>query len=146
MIQETFHFDGKLLIGGMYFDTRGSFFPAEHWNDRILMVLGFWLENLYTIKKSESATVYMNFINGPYALKTVCENETIVLNLVKDPRSSIEHSVYMEVMHMEKLCHMIYRTVNEVLDIVDQKGWGNVETDELRIAYYKVREAEIAEV
>ena len=63
-------------------------FPARDWNDFVVVVLGWWLESVLSIRRNGTRAVQCLFVDGPYSFSiqpdgqqwsvTLIRNETVI--------------------------------------------------------------------
>lgn len=68
--------------GVLYLELDGDFFPAKNWSDRVLPVLGWWMENALALSYP-GASIRNVFMDGPYVFTTtrVSEEDQLVVSL-----------------------------------------------------------------
>ena len=56
------------VIGTIYFDLDGYFFPSDDWYDFVVALLGWLAKITANLTKSEAKTVEMSFMEGPFKI------------------------------------------------------------------------------
>jgi hypothetical protein len=59
----------RSATGNIWLDVGGCKFPAEGWNDFVVVVLGWWANALLRLLRSDSANETVNFMDGPYTVE-----------------------------------------------------------------------------
>ncbi len=59
----------RSAIGNIWLDVEGYKFPAEDWNDFVVVVLGWWANAMLRLLRNDSANETVNFMDGPYAVE-----------------------------------------------------------------------------
>ncbi|MFZ6648904.1 hypothetical protein ACO0LO_24480 [Undibacterium sp. TJN25] len=64
------------ITGGLWVSTKNKDFPAEGWNDFVVIILSWWLQELRTLSLRESNSVFLRFMDGPYHIAVSSISDT----------------------------------------------------------------------
>lgn len=56
---------GKIM-GNIYFDVDGQFYPEKNWSDFLQIVLGWWVNDFIISQKRVNENFEFRFMDGPY--------------------------------------------------------------------------------
>jgi hypothetical protein len=56
------------VTGEIWFDLDGEPFPAAHWDDFIVTLLGWWTDDIRALAANDVAVVTLQFMDGPFGV------------------------------------------------------------------------------
>ena len=59
----------RSATGNLWLDVGGCKFPAEGWNDLVVVVLGWWVNAVLRLLSNDSSCEVVNFMDGPYTVR-----------------------------------------------------------------------------
>jgi hypothetical protein len=59
------------ILGVVYWQWKSETFPDSNWDDFIVVILGWWVQNIAKLASRTSDAAEMSFMDGPY--KVLCE-------------------------------------------------------------------------
>lgn len=73
-----------MITGIAYIEAQpGSFFPCEMWNDFVVVLANWWLDAALELT-SEQSKVRMRFMDGPYWMDVISNNERVCVACIDD--------------------------------------------------------------
>jgi len=73
LITEISSFQAKAgegaATGNIWLEFDGKHFPAQHWNDFVVVLLGWWTNALLRLLRDSSIKETVSFMEGPYAVE-----------------------------------------------------------------------------
>jgi hypothetical protein len=66
---ETLQVNGASATGAIWMDFNGEPFPADGWNDLIVVVTGWWVGALLRLVSGERSRENVPFMDGPYSVE-----------------------------------------------------------------------------
>jgi hypothetical protein len=76
------------ITGVVYFELDGAHFPAERWNDFVVVITSWWLEALEALERGEQESV-LRFMDGPYSITLAkLDGNTVLARCIEDRRDA----------------------------------------------------------
>lgn len=67
--EDTLRLSGTLVAGEIWIEFEAVEFPTRGWNDLVLPVIRFWVNNLVDLLSKQRDSVSVPFMDGPYAVR-----------------------------------------------------------------------------
>ena len=127
--------NNKNIICQLYIKVGQFIFPDEGWSDFIIVILSWWIEELYNLKQSKSnKKCELLFMDGPESIE--CEKiDDNTLNLDFIIRDEKVYSCECEI---DDVLESIIKTSNMVLNEVKKRNWKTRDIDNLEETLNKV--------
>lgn len=68
---------GGNVTGEIYFTSDAEYYPEKGWNDFPIIVLAWWINSFLQFKKRRASTLEFDFMDGPYRLMGIPQDEYI---------------------------------------------------------------------
>lgn len=72
--------------GVIYWDVEGAQFPEAGWNDFVVVILGWWLQDVIALLRGETKDVALDFMDGPFSVLLRVDNEHVAVHFVDRSR------------------------------------------------------------
>ena len=116
---------GQSVFGEIYFKDDDILFPEENWNDFIVVILNWWLEELTKFTKNEKTTAELLFMDGPLSVK-INHFDDKTLKFFFTHNDKIIKSLLVET---ENFIKFFLIEVNTLILFLEKNKWDN---DEIR--------------
>ncbi|GGD64359.1 hypothetical protein GCM10011514_30410 [Emticicia aquatilis] len=114
------------ITSGVYFEVNKKFFPEKDWNDFVVVVLSFWLDEIIKMKTSNCDNGSFLFMDGP--LKFTIDR---VGNLYFFKGYNRNKNILDEQIEYEEFITTIISAAIKTLNIVREKEWQNKDIESL---------------
>lgn len=114
------------ISGAVYVDFDGTPFPDEEWTDFVVVILGWWLEEILTAKVG----MILRFTEGPYLVRARdADGENLVLDCIESRRTDRVRLSAM--MRLDEVRNEIRRAGRMVFSECQRRGWSCSDVDRL---------------
>lgn len=123
----------RLVTGEICFMVGDIFFPEIRWNDFVVVILNWWLDNIKKLRNSAIGTSCdFKFMDGPFLVRGLkIEPDTIRMTFIKG-RLKGEDILLSVNCNMENLADSLLKAAKEVIKEVNNRKWETKEIDDLR--------------
>lgn len=66
------------ITGEIFFEISNGFFPEENWSDFIVVILGWWINNLIDYYERNDESFELCFMDGPLSVEAKKKTEEII--------------------------------------------------------------------
>lgn len=121
------------VLGSIWIEISDKAFPSDDWNDFIVVVLSWWLKEVVLLKEQKPGLVHeFRFMEGPFYLHLEVEDNGKALLECRERTSKGYQTVLTERSNVEEIWNAVLSASKRVLDVVDERGWDNLETQRLK--------------
>ncbi|WP_165895065.1 hypothetical protein [Tepidibacillus fermentans] len=120
------------VIGEIYFKIGDFYFPAEGWDDFVVVILGWWQKDIMNIRNDRIGTVYeLDFMDGPWFVKgNKISEHTIELEFVRD-KSDSQQIIFTCLCQVAQLQQSILHATEKLLTELKSRKWHSDDIEEL---------------
>lgn len=108
--------DSSVVTGGLWISLGGIDFPEQDWNDFVVVVLGWWNENILSFLSGDSHKCRCDFMDGPYSFEIKDSASEWVISLIQKDLAISSHSVTANLVLPE-----LIEASNSVISFCDSK-------------------------
>lgn len=120
----------RSITGVVYFELDGAHFPAEGWNDFVVVITSWWLEALAALERGEKESV-LRFMDGPYWIALAkLDRNTVLARYVEDRRDA--GVPYEEAIDFSDLLSQVRALGRQVLSACARRGMTSNDVDALK--------------
>jgi hypothetical protein len=114
------------IVGRVWLVLDDYAFPERGWSDLIVVVLGWWIEELLQIQ-SEETTMTLLFMDGPYSvrLRAPAEGDLWSVSLLRDRGPIDARREAAGSVKLTELRTAVVSVAREVLAACRKKGWSD---------------------
>lgn len=125
----------KKVVTGIISITPGdnNFFPEEHWNDSIILVLNSWIENIISILREGYNEVQFVFFDGPFSFIVNKEGIQSTIKFFQGSRQIEKHN-----MDFYEFGNNVIKLGQEALREVKERGWEANDMKGLELSLKKI--------
>jgi hypothetical protein len=121
---------GGPATGNIWLEINGAGFPKQHWNDFVVVLLGWWVNALLRLIHGARASQEVHFMEGPYAVElTKAASGTLQLRAFECATPTKEIAAG-EVAIGPFITGLIAQS-RELLDVCRELAWWSKDADEL---------------
>jgi hypothetical protein len=125
------------ITGKICFYIDNNYFPDSDWNDFLVVVLNWWINNLLRINNNLNHDFM--FMDGPFLVRINVENkEEIKLTLIE--RKIKEKTIYSGKSEINELTRVIFHTSKEIIDFIEDNNWISDEILELKKSFLQLKQ------
>lgn len=127
----------QAVFGEIYFKMDNECFPEIKWNDFIVIIMKWWIQNFIEIIDADIyQTFELAFMDGPFLVRGVkIDNDTISLDFLKSKIKGEETIINTKCSILEFKILLI-NAAKVVLETVERRNWDTKETVELKEIVY----------
>lgn len=130
------------ITGEIFFEVSNKFFPEENWSDFIVVILGWWVNNLRNYYQRREDCFELCFMDGPLSIKVKNkEEDTIELSFMRI--TGDEQQIFFKAeCYKEVLKKRILSAARKILRKAEIEQWYSDSFDGLKkgvvcLEYYK---------
>jgi hypothetical protein len=131
LLPETFDASTGSLTGEIWFDVDGQAFPAEHWNDFVVVILGWWLEES-ALLLSHAGQRSLRFMDGPWRLEIDAANADAWHLGFVDGHGGKSTIVHEATVSGKELVKEVLRAASAAEKKCHELGWSSKDREALR--------------
>ena len=115
------------IVGRVWFVLDDYAFPERGWSDLVVVVLGWWIEQLLQIESQDGATMTLLFMDGPYSaqLRAPSENDIWSVSLLRDRGPLAGKPEAAGLADHERFATRLLNVSREVVAACQRKGWSD---------------------
>ncbi len=118
------------IIGKVHYQFWVTQFPADDWDDFVVVVANWWLVALLELRGSSQARTRFSFMDGPFWMDAQRDGETVLLQCVEDRGGGgITHNETVRLVELEAA---VLKFARRVLNAVVRCGMASPDAEELR--------------
>ena len=125
--------DGDKIFGNIFFEKSEFVFPERQWNDFVIIILNWWIDELLKLINNNAISAELFFMDGPLSIKV----------------NHVENNYWLFFVHGEKIVHKeeveskgfilnFKKELNSLIRHLNQKGLTNEEVLLLKENYKKL--------
>lgn len=125
------------VIGAIHINADGFAFPDNSWDDFVVRILGWWLEEVSKLcfETDENCSCY--FMDGPFRYDIEARNNALWQIRFIDDRGS-ETCVLENVFEPRIIVSAILSAAGKVVQTCHERGWASDDLDTLAAHYSKL--------
>lgn len=136
-LKECANVNGK--ITGILFVSFDTFdFPENNWNDFIVVILLWWVQELHEFLRS-SKSVKLRFMDGPLAIKLVEDLNQIHVNCIYQDKTTYKANYPSDTFKPE-ICKEVISAAEKILKICEINSWHNEDIERLKKSLSNLKE------
>jgi hypothetical protein len=114
------------IVARVWLVLDGYAFPERAWSDLVVVVLGWWSEQLLQ-SDTDGATLTLLFMDGPYSarLRPDAEDDDWSVSLLRDRGPSDGRQDATGVVDLTEFAASVLTAAREVIEACKQKGWSD---------------------
>lgn len=127
--------NSQTVTGEISFLIDETYFPHRNWNDFIVIISNWWLEQLHDLIQSKSSgKVDLLFMDGPFKVSITNKNEYWLLFFIRNHNTIIQS----ELINPSTFVRNFLTDVNMLLRICTNRDWINADTKKLQNSHQKL--------
>lgn len=114
------------IVGRLWLVLDGHAFPDRRWSDLIVVVLGWWVEELLQTQNEETAMTLL-FMDGPYSvrLRAPSEGDSWSVSLLRDRGPIDARREAAGTVELAQLRTAVLAAAHDVITACRKKGWSD---------------------
>ena len=115
------------IVGRVWLVLDDYAFPEPAWSDLIVVVLGWWIEELLQIQSADQPTMNLLFMDGPYSvrLRAPSEGDAWAVSLLRDRGPIGSNPEAAGFAQRGQLAASVLNVAREVITACQRKGWSD---------------------
>jgi len=129
------------ILGKVYFCIGNEFFPDKDWSDFVVVVLGWWVEEISKIEVGKTKTFTLNFMDGPFfATGYLLGDNLVKIEFVKERLcgNDINHIAICDI---KQLMMCILNAANDLVLELEKRALDNNDIARLKLL---IKEAKVS--
>lgn len=112
------------VTGKIFFSFEGIYFPEKDWDDFVVIIINWWLEQVLIAKSDEDSEIELVFMDGPYSLvvKRKDGNDASIVCLSRN--TSIQEYIVNKADFFDE----IYKAAQKLSEKCTIWNWENADT------------------
>jgi len=125
------------IFAEIYFQIEDKFFPGKSWDDFVVIILNWWIENILNIAGKNNEKSRCCFMDGPYFFDIESNDEYLSVCFVDD-RFDNKKTVYCENILISCFMKILQKNANLILRLSSDFTAPVSEITELRNNYNRI--------
>ena len=113
------------IVGRIWFVLDDHEFPERRWSDLIVVVLGWWIEELLRAESTDETSMTLLFMDGPYSvrMREPSEGDAWSVSFLRDRGPTDARRAAVGSADLEQFAKSLLTTAREVAAACRAKGW-----------------------
>lgn len=113
------------IVGRIWLVLDDYAFPERRWSDLVVVVLGWWIDELLQVPSADEATLTLQFMDGPYSvrMRAPAESDSWSVSLLRDRSPLGGTQIAAGVAEGEQFAAGVVTVAREVVAACRSKGW-----------------------
>ena len=121
----------NLVVGRIWLEIDGDWFPESGWDDFPVVILGWWLKAVKPLIANQAAKCECLFMDGPYKFEiTAREPTSWIVTCIKDGMDG-EETLLETKTDPKILVDEMLSAARVVVDLCHQRGWESTDLSTL---------------
>lgn len=115
------------IVGRIWFVLDDHVFPERKWSDLIVVVLGWWIEELLRAQSTDETSMTLLFMDGPYSvrMREPAEGDVWSVSFLRDRGPVDARRGPVGSADLEEFARSLLTTAREVVAACRAKGWSD---------------------
>lgn len=115
------------IVGRVWFVLDGYAFPERAWSDLIVVILGWWIEELLRVQAADETSMTLLFMDGPYSvrLRAPPEGDVWSVSLLRDRAPADKKRDATGSVQRAEFATAVVTVARQVIDACRHKGWSD---------------------
>jgi len=115
------------IVGRVWLVLDGYAFPERAWSDLIVVILGWWIEELLRVQAADETTMTLLFMDGPYSvrLRAPTDGDTWSVSLLRDRAPADLKRDATGLVERAQFATAVVAAARDVIDACRRKGWSD---------------------
>jgi len=115
------------IVGRIWLVLDDHAFPERGWSDLVVVVLGWWIEELLRTESTDDTTMTLLFMDGPYSvrLRAPAEGDVWSVSLLRDRGPADRKREAVGSTDLGEFAAAVLTVAREVIAACRQKGWSD---------------------
>lgn len=110
------------IHGTIFFETKDFKFPDALWNDFVVVILGWWIQNLYEARRDEKLQIKFLFMDGPVEVRVKFVGDTCQMRFIRR-WSDTSDIIGSAIVSYDELTSNLIDVAQDVIVKADQNKW-----------------------
>jgi len=134
--KQSFEISSRNVITGIVSlkIDKDIFFPERDWNDSVIIILIFWIEDIIEIRVKKLRTMKFYFFDGPFAFEFIEKQKLSYLQLFDNGKTVSRRHVNFN-NFVNGFQRNLLKCCEEVIEEMDKRGWVTPETVKLKLLF-----------
>jgi hypothetical protein len=127
------------ILGEVSIKIGDIFFPEETWNDFVVIILGWWLKDVFSLLNNKKQEVKCYFMDGPYRFIIKFDKKRLFsISFIKEWSDSIECIAKINCEKELFISELLLKS-DLVIDICKRNQWVSKDLEILKKYYSKLK-------
>lgn len=124
------------ISADIWFVLSDQAFPADDWNDFVVVILTWWLTELSSLEKSKLGLARnLQFMDGPFIVHLLFDSNDEVKIECTERTATTTKTVSVGFCKASDIWNAVLSATEKILDAIEKRGWETVETQRLGDLY-----------
>lgn len=113
------------IVGRIWFVLDEHVFPERRWSDLIVVVLGWWIEELLRTQATDETSMTLLFMDGPYSvrMREPAEGDVWSVSFLRDRGPVDARRAAVGSADLEQFARSLLTAAREVVAACRARGW-----------------------